>query len=154
MIPYEVEKDFKTILNAFKRLGKGIYKNEKDAMQNIYKTTEMLFQNNVSQNPLLVKLMYLLIEQYIHKYGTAKQAIFMLVNNLDKGEDLFLFRISDLINTYELQEIIDAVDSGIINEGQQEAILKACNKWTKEKVKKSTYSLANDLIFNERINEL
>lgn len=154
MIPNEIENEFKVVLNAFKRVGKGIYKNEKESMQKIYATTEILFQNNVEQNPIFLKILCLLIEQYIYKYGTAKQAIFMLSKNTDTKIDLLLFKIKDLINTIELQQVIEAVEEGIINEGQKEAILNTANKWTDSHIKKSVYSLANDLIFNERINEL
>lgn len=154
MIPYDTEKDFKTLLNAFKRIGKGIYKNEKEAMQKIYSTTEILFQNNVEQNPVFLKILCLLIESYIYKYGTAKQAIFMISKNTDTKIDLLLFKIKDLINTNELFEVTEAVKDGVINENQKEAILNNANKWTDEHIKKSVYTFANELIFNERANEL
>ena len=154
MIPNEVEKDFKTILNVFKRLGKGIYKNEKDAMQNIYANTELLFQNNVKQNPIFIKILSLLVYEYILKYGDGKNAVQMIAHNVDTKVDLMYFKISDLLSTIELTNVVEAFESDVINEGQKDAILKSANKWKSEHIEKSIITLANELIFNERANEL
>lgn len=154
MIPLQVENDFKTLLNAFKRIGKGIYKNEKEAMQRIYSNTELLFANNVKQNPVFVKILCLLIYEYIHRYGSGKGAVKALFFNVDTKVDVLYFKIADLLSTIELTNVIDAVDNGIINKGQKEAILNACNKWNEKHIEKSVITTANDLIFNERINEL
>lgn len=155
MIPLQVENDFKTILNAFKRVGKGIYKNEKEAMQRIYSNTELLFANNVKQNPIFIKILCLLMQEYILKYGNAKQAVFMIGKNTDTKVDLLYFKIKELINTNELHDITEAIENGIINDNQQKVMIDKLNSfWTEKHIEKSIITLANDLIFNERANEL
>lgn len=155
MIPLQVENDFKTILNAFKRIGKGIYKNEKEAMQRIYSNTELLFANNVKQNPIFIKILSLLIFEYVCKYGDGKNAIQMIIHNSNTGVDLLYFKLAEMLNVNEWESIEIALSKGEINEEQKKVmILNASNKWNKEHIEKSVIKLANELIFNERANEL
>ena len=155
MIPHEIQKDFKTLLNMFKRIGRGVYSNEKEAMQRIYSNTELLFANNVKQNPIFIKILSLLIFEYVCKYGDGKNAIQMIIHNSNTGVDLLYFKLAEMLNVNEWESIEIALNKGEINEDQKKAmILNASNKWNKEHIEKSVIKLANELIFNERANEL
>lgn len=155
MIPHEIQKDFKTLLNMFKRIGRGVYSNEKEAMQRIYSNTELLFANNVKQNPIFIKILSLLIFEYVCKYGDGKNAIQMIIHNSNTGVDLLYFKLAEMLNVNEWESIEIALNKGEINEEQKKAmILNASNKWNKEHIEKSVIKLANELIFNERANEL
>lgn len=155
MIPHEIQKDFKTLLNMFKRIGRGVYSNEKESMQRIYSNTELLFANNVKQNPIFIKILSLLIFEYVCKYGDGKNAIQMIIHNSTTGVDLLYFKLAEMLNVNEWESIELALNKGEINEEQKKAmILNASNKWNKEHIEKSVIKLANELIFNERANEL
>ena len=155
MIPHEIQKDFKTLLNMFKRIGRGVYSNEKEAMQRIYSNTELLFANNVKQNPIFIKILSLLIFEYVCKYGDGKNAIQMIIHNSNTGVDLLYFKLAEMLNVNEWESIEIALNKGEINEEQKKVmILNASNKWNKGHIEKSVIKLANELIFNERANEL
>src|SRR5690606_5086725 len=105
MIPHEIQKDFKTLLNMFKRIGRGDYSNEKEAMQRIYSNTELLFANNVKQNPIFIKILSLLIFEYVCKYGDGKNAIQMIIHNSNTGVDLLYFKLAEMLNVNEWESI-------------------------------------------------
>src|SRR5690554_2319257 len=146
MIPKNIENEFKTLLNMFKRLGRSVYKNEKEAMQNIYVNTELLFANNVKQNPIFIKILSLLIFEYVCKYGDGKNAIQMIIHNSNTGVDLIYFKLAEMLNVNEWESIEQALNSGEINEEQKKAmILNASNKWNTEHIEKSVIKFANEL---------
>ena len=121
MIPKNIENEFKTLLNMFKRLGRSVYRNEKEAMQNIYVNTELLFANNVKQNPIFIKILSLLIFEYVCKYGDGKNAIQMIIHNSNTGVDLIYFKLAEMLNVNEWESIEQALNSGEINEEQKKA---------------------------------
>ena len=149
---------FERVFKTFKRLNKQIYPQDTEAMNTLFKELNSAYEQNVRKEPLLIKMTCLLMFEYLHRYGTAKDAVFMMKKNLEYDYSNLLMRIHSDINAKEMQntfEMMDIDENNISDLEKKKIVLDKLNSfWTSEHIDKSIISLVNDLILNESANGL
>lgn len=149
---------FERVFKTFKRLNKQIYPQDTEAMNTLFKELNSAYEQNVRKEPLFIKMTCLLMFEYLHRYGSAKDAVFMIKKNLEYDYETLLMKIhseinaKEIKNTFDLMEIDEKEHSDL---EKRKIVLEKLNSfWTNKHIDKSIINLVNDLITSERTNGL
>lgn len=155
MIPPKEENAFKRLKNTFVRLQKGIYQEDKDAMQRIYNTMESICDERIHLNPLLFKLLSVLMIEYTISCGNPKDAVALIHNKMKDSVDLNVYKIKSLINQLNTLKLNESFEKGEITQEQLSFAIKQNEGFfTEQHIHRSLVGLANELILKTNKHEL
>jgi hypothetical protein len=156
---WKTENAIKRIFNAFKRSKDKIYTEDIEALKLLNTELNNDLKKTVVDNILFAKLLCYIIDRNLHCNGDIKESIRVASDILKEPLDVRINMMQINLNNKELDNYLiylgikeqvfksDEIENNkIISENQNELAKKMQTNWTYEKVSKSFYNTANDLI--------
>jgi hypothetical protein len=130
------KKHIARIFNAFKRNKDRIYKEDIEALKELDEIVNQSSKQLAKDNLIYAKLLCVFLRQNIHYYKDVKMALKQLQFQLKTPLDTQIEMLTIDLNMVDLQN----------QETDQQLLNKLLNSWTRDKVEKSFYNSANDLL--------
>lgn len=146
----------KRIFNTFKRNNKTIFQQDVDALKQLKESIEESEKKTAIDNKLFLKLLIVLMTEYLNYYGNMEIVIRELSITMQQPTNLLILNLQSALNINDNLEFLK--EKGLdfdnlykselefIEDNQKEIIENMLKSWTYEKVEKSVYRSANDFI--------
>lgn len=155
---WKTQNSLKRIFEAFKRNKSSIYASDIESLKHINAELENSIKNNAIDNILFTKLLCIALSDNLLHYKDINSAKNRIYRELSKpmGYHIGMLKMFlediDRINFFESKgfdmELFGGDQFDKIKEHEAEILKKLMSVWPIEKVQKSIYNTANDLIKN------
>lgn len=134
------------VFNVFKRNKKGVYPEDIQALQRI----SALIENEVAKvavdNILFTKLLCCMLRYHFWHYGDIKLAIKKVSSDLSHSMGAQVTFLAKALKDKDAMDFFENLEGKNLNDHQAQILQKLDNNWNEDKVRKSLYNTANDLI--------